>query len=81
MNKQIVSVDELIAILNEELSKFDECEGCRYTNSVTRLRETDPNGCNWSSVTLQCSGVSSKPCKPISLEIIYKAKQKYNLSD
>ncbi len=76
MNRQIVSEKELINILNAELSKFDECEGCRYSNCIVRLRGADPEGCNWSSVTLRCSGISSDPCKPISAKIVYDAKLK-----
>jgi hypothetical protein len=43
---QALSANDLIALLNWELSAYEECDGCRFT-SIRRMRERDDAGANW----------------------------------
>ena len=79
MERKIVSEEELISILNGELSKFGECKDCQFYH-VSKLQESDNDGCNWSSeVMLRCSGVPVKICQKFAHRIINEARKKYNL--
>lgn len=78
-DRQIVSEEELLKWLNAELSKYDECDDCRFT-SVMRLRDTDVNGCNWSPPYLRCSGRSVEPCRGVASEIVAQAQARFNLA-
>ena len=78
MARAIVSQEELLKWLNAELAKHDECDDCRFT-SVTRLRGTDADGCNWSSPNLRCSGRPVAPCDAIAKELVAQAQARFNL--
>ena len=77
--RQQVSEDELLAILNEELSKCEGCKWCRFDNPPMKLAHPDEDGCNWSTVNIRCSGVPVKICQPFVERIVSDARRKYNL--
>lgn len=78
MERQYISEDQLLSQLNEELHKYEECSNCEFT-SVQKLRDFDENGCNWSSVNVRCSGVSSEICSPFAARIVTEAKANFNI--
>ena len=80
MDRQIVTEEELLDWLNTELRKREECDDCRFT-SVMRLRDTDPDGCNWSSPNLRCSGRPVEPCNVVANEIAAQAHGLVNLKE
>ncbi len=78
MGRTVLSEEELILLLNGELSKHEECNDCHFIG-IVKLRNYDEGGCNWSSVNLRCSGIPADICKPTADEIICEAKTKYNI--
>lgn len=79
MERILVTEEQLIAILNTELHKTEDPEYYKFTEGIIRLANTDKNGCNWSTVYVQASGVSVKSVVHIANRIIFDAKRKYNL--
>lgn len=49
---QTLPAPDLIALLNWQLSAYEECEGCRFT-SIRRMRDRDDAGTNWLDARLQ----------------------------
>jgi hypothetical protein len=79
MERILVTKDELVELLNKELSKREDSEGYSFTSGILRLQDKDKNGCNWSGGTLRGSGVPTKPMEPAAVHIVAEAKKKYNL--
>lgn len=71
-----VSEEELLTILNEELSKHAELRKCSFI-SIHRSK-ADRTGCNWS-VELRSSGTPHYISAPITGKIMTEAQKKYNL--
>lgn len=90
MKRQILKIDELLARMNSELSRFDTCVECRF-KTVVPLRELDEEGCNWSHANLNCRGFPSSVshsaalcqpavvCQPVAAQVMAAAKRKYNI--
>ena len=49
---QALSGTELLALLNWELSAYEECNGCRFT-SIRGMRDRDDTGTNWLDARVQ----------------------------
>jgi len=52
MERQALNQQELLALLNFELSAYGECDGCRFT-SIRRMAIRDDAGCNWLDARAQ----------------------------
>lgn len=52
MSMQTLPAADLVALLNWQLSAYEECEGCRFT-SIRRMRDRDDAGANWLDARLQ----------------------------
>ncbi|MEJ2324990.1 MAG: hypothetical protein P8Y77_09435 [Nitrospirota bacterium] len=78
MERELVSIEELLSILNKELDKFPDYGECRY-ESVTKLDKSDETGCNWGEVILKCSGTHPGTCQPAAFKMVEEMKKKYNL--
>jgi hypothetical protein len=79
MGREEVSRDKILKILNEELSKYKECEDCKFSR-VVQFARPDSEGCNWSNrLYLRCSGRPAKSCEPFAKNVINEARKKYNL--
>ncbi len=74
--REEVSEDELLTILNEELSKHAELRKCSFV-SIQRS-EPDKKGCNWSA-GVRSSGVPHYISAPITGKIMAEARKKYNV--
>ena len=71
-----VTEDELLDLLNSELSKHAQLKKCSFI-SIQRS-EPDGTGCNWS-VEVRSSGVPHHVSAPITGKIAADARKKYNL--
>jgi hypothetical protein len=78
MERELVSEEELISILNSKLSEYDECKECSF-EGILKLAEEDKDGCNWSNANVRCSGVAMEICLQFAERISFEAKQKYNI--
>jgi len=74
--RKLITKEELIEILSDEIKKIPECEGVKV-----RLRgptEEDATGCNWVPCFLEGKEIS-RECKVKWLETGDKLRAKYNL--
>lgn len=80
MERELVSPNELVDILNSEFSKYPEYyPACCFRGTPYKLIDPDREGCNWDVPQVQCSGVSGKSCAHIVSKILTEAKKKYNI--
>ena len=47
-----LSAKDLVALLNFELSAYEECDGCRFT-SIRPMGDRDDAGANWLDARVQ----------------------------
>ena len=73
-----MEADELLKVINAEMSRHDVCDDCKVTSLMRH--EEDPNGHNWTGFNLQCSGVPSEPCLPTARRAVQAIREKYNLA-
>ena len=80
MAKELVSNRELIRILNNELSKYEECKDCHF-DGILKYEENDEKGCNWlgANVKFRCSGKPDERCRPFISRVLSEAGEQYNI--
>jgi hypothetical protein len=80
MARELVSKRELIRILNNELSKYEECEDCHF-DGVMKYEEEEGDGCNWlgANVKFRCSGEPDERCRPFISRVLSAAGKQYNI--
>jgi hypothetical protein len=88
MPRQTIKIDNLLEILNDELSNYDECIDCRFHSIIPRIAQ-DNSGCNWSHANLRGHLAPTGPlmalsqpasaCYPIAARVISKAREMYNV--
>lgn len=84
MERKLISEEELLSILNSQLSKYEECKDCRFDTPPLKLVELDKDGCNWSTINMRCSGIPpeiSKICRSFAERIVFEARKKYNIKN
>ena len=79
MERKEVSEEELLILLNAELSKHNDMNQVVFT-SIERLEEPDRTGCNWSMARIKSSRVPHYVAAPITGEIVAEARKKYNVT-
>ena len=79
MNRRIVSEEELVGILNTELSKYDECKKCNF-DFINKLEEPNMSGSNWYSANMRCGGGTSALCRQVAERIISEARKRMNIA-
>lgn len=79
MVRKVVSKDELLQKLNDELSRIPEFYECHYED-VEKLTEPDDAGCNWGHPLLVCKGTHPNMLKPEGFRIAKDLQKDYNLS-
>ena len=77
--REVISKEELLRKLNEELSRHSEYYLCKYED-VTKLDAADETGANWKDALLVCSGMHAGTCKPTAFELVNEMRKKYNIS-
>ncbi len=66
-------------ILNEELSKHEGCEDCRF-DGLSAYQEPDSEGCNWRNSILEFAGRDVNPLvQSRAYKIEQEMRRKYNL--
>jgi hypothetical protein len=78
MERKEVSEEELLMLLNAELSKHNEMNQVVFT-SIERLAEPDGAGCNWAKAHVKSSRVPHYVAAPVTGQIVAEARKKYNL--
>lgn len=88
MPRQTIKIDNLLEILNAELSSYDECIDCRF-HSIIPSVDQDKSGCNWSHANLRghlapigplmALSQPASACFPIAAGVVSKAKEMYNI--
>lgn len=81
-SRKEVSPAELLDIMNQELARFPQCEGVRFTRLPTRLKEPDETGCNWdqeNSLRYQEATVNIEECKKFLPGVLSRVADQYNL--
>jgi hypothetical protein len=81
MERQVISKEKLISILNEELSKHEECADCQFETRIVKLKKVDEAGCNWTTLGLKCSGLTVDACSRTVQQIVSDARNRYNIND
>jgi hypothetical protein len=79
MERILVSVEELLSILNSELSSHEEFKNCRFETPPMKLLTPDEDGCNWSTIQIRYIGVSSEVGRPVVERIVAQARKRYNI--
>lgn len=80
-SRTLVTSDELLAWLNTELRKADDCETSSF-DSIQPLRQPDEKGSNWSEdVSIRWGpDVSIEDCSYHVRRIIAEARKRFNLA-
>ena len=78
MARKEVTEQELIAIINNELAKREECTGCRV-RGIMALQQPDGDGCNWSEPIVSCSGVPASVCLATANQLVAQTRARFNL--
>ena len=79
MNRRIVSEEELVGILNTELSKYDECKKCKF-DFINKLAEPDKSGSNWYSANMRSGGGASAFCRQVADRVVSEARKQMNIA-
>lgn len=88
MPRQTIKIENLLEILNRELSNYDECIDCRFQSIVPSI-DLDESGCNWSHANLRGHPAPTGPlmalsqpasaCYPVATQVVSKTKEIYNI--
>ena len=78
MERKEVSEEELLILLNAELSKHNDMNKVSFL-SIERLSEPDSTGCNWSKAQVRGRGVAHYVTAPVTGGIVSEARKKYNV--
>lgn len=76
--REIITENELISWMNEQLCSEEDYKDCKFT-SVYTLVSDDDEGVNWSTPKLTCSGVPADTCTARAYEIEVEARKKFKL--
>ena len=79
MERKEVSEEELLILLNAELSKHNEMNQVIFS-SIERLDKPDRSGCNWAKAHVRSRGVVPHyMAAPVTGRIVSVARKKYNV--
>ena len=78
--RETVSRERLFGILNEQLAKYDSCEGCQFGGPI-HSQKPDESGCNWSADSLYLWGTVTTACARAAVKAVAEARRRYNLSE
>ncbi len=78
MERKDVSEEELLVLLNSELSKHNNMNKVSFV-SIERLAEPDSTGCNWSKAQVRSGGTPHYVAAPVTGGIVSEARKKYNV--
>ncbi len=77
---QTLRAPDLIALLNWQLSAYEECEGCRFT-SIRRMRIRDDDaGTHWLDARLQADHRLGVAEQFIVQQIVAETRRQFDVS-
>lgn len=76
---ETIEPKELLALLNQALAAYEECEDCEFTS--IRWHEPDDAGNNWGAPYLNCSGRPTAVCAAAAAEVLEDFKARYRLEE
>jgi hypothetical protein len=80
LQRTAVSMDELIRLLNEELSNHRECSECRFVGPIRKAIDPYPDGGNWiRHVTVRGKPDNAEACGAIAADVVVLIAAGYNL--
>lgn len=82
MERKVITGNELLRILNEELAKYPECKGCKFLHEPVKLATPDKDECNWDATMMNvgCQSGQSRSCGSFSKKVVAEARSKYNIA-
>lgn len=80
MNRQLVSREELLQILNKRIMAHpDGGPDCSMPGPVYELKDPDAEGVNWEVTIVRGSGIEATECAKAFRRVIAEARKAYNL--
>lgn len=76
---QALSAKDLLALLNWELSAYEECNGCHFT-SIRSMRDRDDTGTNWLDARVQADHRLGRDEHFIVRQIVEETRRQFELS-
>ena len=75
--RDVLSANEMLMLLNFELSAYDECADCHFTAVNPVLR--DESGSNWRGAQIESAGKISEAARSIASHVLDEVHEEYNL--
>ena len=82
-DRQVVSRERLIQILNETLAQQDQhhaCEDVEARKLAPSVRKPDADGCNWTSDSLVWTRLPSHRCRQVLRGVLTELRARYNIA-
>jgi hypothetical protein len=78
--RECITSEELIEILNLELAKYRECADCQFVGPIRQLTTPYADGGNWfRSLTVRGRPQDPHACGETAAEVVVLVAQHYNL--
>lgn len=75
--REILSAHDVLALLNFELSAYDECADCHFTSVKPSIR--DETGSNWRGASLHSDGPMTDAARRIGRQVFDEVHEAYNI--
>ena len=76
--RQHLSEHDVLALLNFELSAYDDCRDCRFTCIKTEPAADGPR-CNWSAY-LDYGGRFTERSQNIAMRVVDEVRERFNVA-
>ena len=75
--REFLSAHDALALLNFELSAYDECADCHFTSIKPSVR--DGTGSNWRGASLHSDGPITGAARRIGARVVDEVREAYNI--
>ena len=75
--REFLSAHDALALLNFELSAYDECADCRFTSITPSIR--DGTGSNWRGASLHSDRPMTEAARRIGAQVVDEVREAYNI--
>jgi hypothetical protein len=79
MERKIVSIEQINALIAAEMEKHEECVGVKLLSIYAH--EPDAEGCNWDASTWSGDRTDVSSCRNCVLEAVRALRAQYNIPD
>lgn len=79
MAHQVVSIEQINALITAEMDKHEECRGVKIASAY--VHEPDENGCNWDLNAWSGDRDDVRACRDCILDAVRGLRSKYNAPD